>query len=228
MREWRYPFALLGIVFVLIGYALWPKHHPIPVLIYHDVATSTQMHDSYTVETTLLARELDHLKSEGYTPLSFATATTLRETHQLPKKPIIISFDDALPGQRLALDMLKAREMPATFFIASDLVGDAVHLNWTDVRAIAAAGMEIGGHTAHHTHVSELDETGLENEIVGDKRHIEAELGREISVFAYPFRELTENAQTYVDQAGYTVVRDTAAYKSTVMTNSFDAFLKAI
>lgn len=228
MREWRYPFAMLGIIFVLIGYAFWPKTSAIPVLIYHDIATSTQLSDSYTVERSLLARELDHLRSNGYTPMTFFTAETLRAERKLPKKPIIITFDDALPGQLFALDELRSRTIPATFFIPSSLVGDAAHLRWDDVRAIAAAGMEIGGHTANHVRVGEINETGLENEIVGDKNHIEAELGKTITVFAYPFREPTDVAQSYVDKAGYAIVRDTPAYAGTVMTNSFDAFLRAI
>jgi hypothetical protein len=103
MHAWRYPFALLGIVFVLIGYAFWPKHSTIPVLIYHDISSSTQPADSYTVERSLLSEEFDHLQKNGYTPLSFATAQTLLSEHKLPKRPIIISFDDALPGQALAI-----------------------------------------------------------------------------------------------------------------------------
>lgn len=228
MQQWRYPFAILGIVFVLIGYAFWPKQRTIPVLIFHDVASSTRPADSYTVEQSLLSRELDHLKASGYTPLTFSVAETLRKQKRLPAKPVILSFDDALPGQMLALSELKSRGMSATFFVPSDLVGDAVHMNWNDVRTIAAAGMEIGGHTANHVHLGDLNEDGLTREIIGDKQRIEAELGRTITVFAYPFQEQTEAAPDTVRSAGYTIVRDSPEFRSTVMVNSFDSFLKAI
>jgi peptidoglycan/xylan/chitin deacetylase (PgdA/CDA1 family) len=215
-------------VFVLIGFAVWPRHHAIPVLIYHDVATSTRPSDAYTTELTLLNRELDYLKTEGYTPLSFSSAQMLSEQKRLPKKPVILTFDDALPGHMRALEALRAHGFAATFFIPSDLVGDSVHLSWRDVQALAAAGMEIGGHTANHAHVRELNAVGLENEIVGDKRHIEAEIGKPITVFAYPFQERTAESDAIVANAGYTIVRDTKEFRSTVLKNSFEIFLAAL
>lgn len=228
MNQWRYPFALLGIVFILIGYAFWPKNSLIPVLIYHDISAAKQPTDSYTVERELLARELDHLKTKGYTPLTFAGAQLLREQNKLPNKPIIISFDDALPGQRQVIDLLRERGMSATFFIPSDLVGDTTHMSWDGIRSVAGAGMEIGGHTKNHVHLREMKGEGLTNEIVGDKQHIEAEIGKPITVFAYPYREKSDAADEIVARAGYTIVRDAPAFRSTVMINSFEAFLKAL
>ncbi len=219
---------MLGIVFVLIGYAFWPGQSPIPVLIYHDISTSTRPTDSYTVESDLLERELDHLIANGYTPLTFVSAELLRAENKLPKRPIILTFDDGLPGQNVALALLRSRNTSATFFISSDLIGDSVHLNWEQVRAIAAAGMEIGGHSANHVHVPELNETGLLNEVTGDKHRIESEIGKPITVFAYPFQEKSDAGDAEVARAGYTIIRDTAEYKSTVMTNSFEAFLGAL
>ncbi len=227
---WRYPFALLGIVFILIGYAFWPRHRTIPVLIYHDVATSTHPADGYTVESTLLSKELAYLKENGYTPLSFAVAQTLAASSHLPEHPIILTFDDALPGQsENVLPQLIAQGIPATFFITSDLVGDSAHMNWQDVLAIASAGMEIGGHSKTHAHLQTESDAALVNEIAGDKTNIEHEIGHPITVFAYPFEEHDTRTDAAVQNAGYTIVRDDdARFRSTVLTNSFDAFLKAI
>ncbi len=228
VSAWRYPFALFGIILVLIGYAFWPKQSLIPVLIYHDIGTSTLPSRSYTVEAALLSRSLDYLQKEGYTPLTFTTATLLQENDSLPKKPIIISFDDALPGHMLAAQILRSRNLSATFFINSDLVGDSVHLSWEHVRSIASASMEIGGHTANHIHPLEMNVIGLEHEIVADKQRIETEIGKPIVVFAYPFQERNEYTDTVVERAGYTIVRDSPTFKSSVMTNSFDSFLYAL
>ncbi len=228
LGPWRYPFALLGIVFVLIGYALWRHDSRIPVLIYHDVSASARPQGDYTVELALFTKQLDYLRESGYTPLTFATATILREQRQLPAKPVIITFDDALPGQMLVVPLLQTRGIPATFFVTSGLVGDSAHLSWDNIRAIADSGMEIGGHTANHVHPLHMNEIGLTNEIRGDKQHIEAELGKTISVFAYPFQERDEKTDLIVAKAGYTIVRDTTAFRSTVMTNSFESFLSAL
>lgn len=227
---WRYPYALLGIVFVLIGVSLWPRHTTVPVLIYHDIATSSQPSDSYTVEASLLSRELDYLKEEGYTQLTFAAAQTLAENNKLPQRAIVITFDDALVAQYShALPLLRSHGISATFFITSDLIDTRRYLSWAQVRALSDAGMEIGGHSRTHPHLLPLTDPQLQNEVTGDKTNIERELGRGINVFAYPFQEHDARTDAVVQAAGYTIVRDdTKHFRSTVMTNSFDEFLKAI
>ncbi len=221
-------YALLGTVIVLLGYVLFRHDDRIPVLIYHDISPGPQLSSSYTVDVSLLRRELEYLQNEGYTPLTFAAAALLRAEGKLPEKPIILSFDDALPGHMHALTQLQTKRMTAIFFVNSDLLGDATHLSWDNVREIADAGMEIGGHTANHVHPLQLNEVGLFVEIIGDKQHIEREIGKPVTVFAYPFQERNAETDRIVEHAGYSIVRDTPDYKSTVMTNSFEAFLQAI
>ncbi len=228
ISAWKYPYALLGIAFVLVGYALWPSQK-IPVLIYHDISTSTYPAEAFTTEATLLERELRYLQDKGYTTLSFANAAVLSESKKLPNKPVILTFDDALRGHsELALPLLRKHGLHATFFINSDIVGDAVHMRWEDVQKISEAGMEIGGHGATHAHVLQLNDAGLRREVADDKKRIEQEIGRAISVFAYPFQERSDRTDAAVIESGYTLLRDTSSFKNTVMTNSFDAFLEAL
>jgi peptidoglycan/xylan/chitin deacetylase (PgdA/CDA1 family) len=89
--------------------------------------------------------------------------------------------------------------------------------------------MEIGGHSKTHAHLISLSDEKLTDEIVGDKITIEQEIGKPIAVFAYPFLEHDARTDAVVKNAGYTVVRDDPKqFKGTVMTNSFDVFLKAL
>jgi peptidoglycan/xylan/chitin deacetylase (PgdA/CDA1 family) len=64
---------------------------------------------------------------------------------------------------------------------------DELYMNWDDVRALDAAGVELGGHTIHHEILARLDARGCEQEIAGSKRALEAGLGHAIESFAYPF-----------------------------------------
>ena len=219
----------IGLVFIVI--AQWStKHDPIPVLIYHGIAATTTLSDAYDVEASLLSRELDYLNQHSYTPLTFADARSLAEKNRLPKHPVIISFDDTLRSQvTSALPLLQKHNMPATFFINSDWVGNSEYMNWDDVRALAAAGMEIGGHSETHAHLAVLDDAALVREVSGDKVNIEREIGKPVIVFAYPYQEYDARTDAAVQHTGYTIVRDDASrFKSAVMTNSFDAFLQAI
>ncbi|MBL8862868.1 MAG: polysaccharide deacetylase family protein [Planctomycetes bacterium] len=64
---------------------------------------------------------------------------------------------------------------------------DALYMTWDDVRALQAAGLEIGGHTVSHAILSKLDERAQDAEIAGCARALEAGLGRAPESFAYPF-----------------------------------------
>jgi len=59
-------------------------------------------------------------------------------------------------------------------------------LTWSQVRAMARAGVEFGSHTVTHSILSTLDESSLERELASSKRRIESELEKECHAFAYP------------------------------------------
>ena len=59
-------------------------------------------------------------------------------------------------------------------------------MTWDMVREMFLGGMSIGGHTASHPVLAQLDTQAQEEEIVISKRRIEAELGEPIDVFSYP------------------------------------------
>lgn len=59
-------------------------------------------------------------------------------------------------------------------------------LSWSQVRAMAAAGVEFGSHTVHHPILATLDDSALRRELVESKQRIEAELKQECYALAYP------------------------------------------
>lgn len=79
-------------------------------------------------------------------------------------------------------------------------------MTWDMAREMAAAGMEIGGHTVKHCLLSRLDEAAQRDEIAGGQQRITKEIGRAASVFAYPvgsadaFEDATKRA---VADAGF-------------------------
>lgn len=54
------------------------------------------------------------------------------------------------------------------------------------LKALHAAGMEIGGHTHRHPIISRLDDAATRAEITAGKEWLEARLGNKLRVFAYP------------------------------------------
>ena len=82
-----------------------------------------------------------------------------------PEKLVAITFDDGyLDNATTAAPILKELDVPATFFISTDMIGggrpfphdvlrDRVpqdHMSWDDVRSLAAQGFDIGSHTCSH------------------------------------------------------------------------------
>jgi peptidoglycan/xylan/chitin deacetylase (PgdA/CDA1 family) len=59
-------------------------------------------------------------------------------------------------------------------------------LNWDQVRAMSAVGIEFGSHTVSHPILATLPSAELESELRNSKHAIEAELGIECYAFAYP------------------------------------------
>jgi peptidoglycan/xylan/chitin deacetylase (PgdA/CDA1 family) len=59
-------------------------------------------------------------------------------------------------------------------------------MTWDHVRALAKAGMDVESHTRRHRVLQTLDPASLEDELVGSRQDLEAELGRPVRVLAYP------------------------------------------
>lgn len=115
---------------------------------------------------------------------------------------VAITFDDAIDSfGAVAAPRLSEAGLPATVFVVSDRVGETNHwghasdtlvprmdlLGWEQLRAIAAAGFELGAHTRTHPDLRRLDGAALRDELEGCSHRIETETGQRPRTFAYPF-----------------------------------------
>ncbi len=233
-------FVLLLIIIAVVVLFVIEQKKPFAVLVYHDVSSMHMPADSLTIEADVLARELDYLKSRGYVSLPLAEATRLYNEDELPARAIVLTFDDASRQQvLLALPLLKARGMRATFFVPSEWIGDSGRLTQDDIRTLIAAGMEIGGHTREHAHLYGLSSQQLADEIASDKALLEEITGGEILTFAYPYGEYDTRIVASVREAGYVASRTSRPHETTsesghalfgahVLTNDFERFLAAL
>jgi glycosyltransferase involved in cell wall biosynthesis/peptidoglycan/xylan/chitin deacetylase (PgdA/CDA1 family) len=76
-------------------------------------------------------------------------------------------------------------------------------LDWDGVRALRAAGVEIGGHTRSHPILPRTDPDRARAEIVGGRERLEAELGMPVAGFASPNGDLDDTAVRLVGEAGF-------------------------
>ena len=59
-------------------------------------------------------------------------------------------------------------------------------MTWDQVRALARAGMDVESHGRRHRVLQTLDVAGLDDELSGSRRELEAQLGRPVRAVAYP------------------------------------------
>jgi peptidoglycan/xylan/chitin deacetylase (PgdA/CDA1 family) len=135
---------------------------PLVSLVWHDVAT-TPGRDKLAVTPRELKRQLEYVRRQGYTPVTLAQVIRAhRGQGRLPRKPILLCFDDGLKSYRdVALPLLRAYGYPSVLSVVTGwLDGKDVPkayvgklLSWRDLRTLVRSPLvEIASHTddLHH------------------------------------------------------------------------------
>ena len=183
----------------------------LPALLYHRVGPAVDgVHRDLTVSPDAFARQMRWLDRRGYTPISpTAWYEWCCARAALPRKPILITFDDAyadLPQH--ALPILQRHKFTATIFVVTRRLGgvsdwDPVHLPIMSAQQVvewSQAGIEFGAHGRTHRDLSTLSQQDLDFEVVGCREDLEQIVGRKVAAFAYPFGSHSEAARGVVER----------------------------
>jgi peptidoglycan/xylan/chitin deacetylase (PgdA/CDA1 family) len=84
------------------------------------------------------------------------------------------------------LEFLDGFEREHGHVVSDDDAARSRPLAWSHIHEMSAAGVEFGSHTVTHPILSRLDDDALERELVQSRDTLERELGRTISILAYP------------------------------------------
>ncbi|MGC5364961.1 polysaccharide deacetylase family protein [Streptomyces sp. DT24] len=153
------------------------------------------------------------LAERGLTPLTTAAlGRAWRTGGPLPPRPVLITFDDGYEGvHRYALPVLAAHGFAATVFVTTGWLRGPYEeagapdtmLDWDQVRELASAGAEIGGHSHTHPELDQLDDGRLRSETVRCREIIGAELGAAPASFAHPYGYSDRRVRRAVRTAGF-------------------------
>jgi peptidoglycan/xylan/chitin deacetylase (PgdA/CDA1 family) len=172
---------------------------PIVILFYHRVAQ--QQDNPWTIANHRFETHLRWL-GRRYEFISLAeTQRRLRDgcSHQ---PAVSITFDDGYADNcEFALPYLIKHRIPCTYFVSSHNVleghpfphdvqnGLPLRTNTEDqIRALAAAGIEIGTHTKNHVDLGKVtDPAALNSEIVSSREQLESVIQRPVRYFAAPY-----------------------------------------
>ncbi|MBO0653314.1 polysaccharide deacetylase family protein [Streptomyces triculaminicus] len=189
---------------------------PVPILMYHSVAHSpARAAYGLSVSPASFGEQMGLLARHGFTPLTAGgLAAAWRTGAALPPKPVLITFDDGYEGvHRYALPVLAAYGFTATLFASTGWLrgehetGGALDLmlHWEQVRELAAAGLEIGGHSHTHPQLDQLTDDRLRFEVTHCRDVLTSELGHPPESFAYPYGYSSRRVRDTVRAAGFGV-----------------------
>lgn len=174
----------------------------LPVLMYHRIGPGLAgTRPSLTVSPGRFERQMRWLKNNGYKTISVSQwIAWCRDGSELPKNPVILTFDDGYAETAdYALPVLKRNGMTGTVFVVTGEVGgvnrwdvvegsSALRLMDADqIRKWANEGIEFGAHSRTHPYLTALEPTQLSEEIVGSREDLARLTGRSVVSFAYPY-----------------------------------------
>jgi peptidoglycan/xylan/chitin deacetylase (PgdA/CDA1 family) len=186
----------------------------VPILMYHAVATApNDATRELSVAPEAFAEQMALIGDLGLTPVRTADlAARWRSGKPLPDRPVLITFDDGYEGvHRHALPVLARHGFPATLFVSTGWLkgphdtggGLDTMLDWRQVRELAGADVEIGGHSHTHPQLDQLPDERLRSELVLCKEIIGDELGTVPESFAYPYGYSSRRVRETVRETGY-------------------------
>lgn len=183
----------------------------LPILMYHYVEIVADKRDtmrkSLDILPTVFDAQIKTLQNAGYT---FLTASQIPDILDgklaLPQKPIVLTFDDGYRDFYTdAYPVLKKYHVPATAYVVPGFLDKPNYLFKTQLDEINRDGLvEIAAHTVHHAYLKGMNLEKAKKEIVDSKNELEAEIGKPVVSFAYPYGAFDLKIADLVKQAGFT------------------------
>ncbi|PIQ15386.1 MAG: hypothetical protein COW67_08720 [Flavobacteriales bacterium CG18_big_fil_WC_8_21_14_2_50_32_9] len=173
----------------------------IPILMYHNIVEQEIPNAPDWITIALLEQQLAYLQKKKYT---FITPHLLLTPHLLPKKPILITFDDGYENvYKLAFPILKEYNINFSLFLIANFLSDetitkfntwdaekrpkAAHLSKKMIiEMLNSKLLTIGSHSFSHQTFHQLTEKEINDELMLSKKQLESFFLIPITYFSYP------------------------------------------
>lgn len=202
----------------------------IPVVMYHSLLKDAKMQNNYVIGPNRFEEDLKYLKKNGYTTVLMADLIDYVEKGApLPKKPILLTFDDGYYNNYLyAFPLLKKHDMKAVISIigkhtdefskVDDNHATYSHVTWKQIQEMCGSGLvEIQNHSYDgHDNlkgrkgVSQMSGESLENyqgflkkDTMKLQEKIHNATGIYPTTFTYPFGAISTNSPNIIQSLGF-------------------------
>lgn len=121
------------------------------------------------------------------------------------KPQVALSFDAAWGNEdtQQILEVLQKQDVKVTFF----MTGGWVEKYPEDVKAIAAAGHDLGNHSQNHPHMSQLSDAQCATEIMEVHHKVKELTGVDMSLFRPPYGDYNDTLIDTANANGYHVIQ---------------------
>ncbi len=182
----------------------------VPILMYHlvnDPPAGGQGLPELYVAKSDFAGQMRWLKAQRYSAVTEQQLYDLwRRGIALPRRPVVISFDDGYRSVWAnALPVMKREGLRGVLNLEISELSqpDQGGITPEQVRALLAAGWELDSHTMTHPDLTTLDDATLRQELAAPRRAIRRQFGRPARFFCYPAGRYDPRVVAAVKRAGY-------------------------
>lgn len=202
----------------------------VPIIMYHSILKDTSKSGKYVITPMQFEEDLKYLRDNGYTAIFMQDLIDyVYDEKELPKKPIILTFDDGYYNNYLyAYPLLKEYNQKAVISIIgkyTDLYTDTPdenanysHITWDNVREMRESGLvEIQNHS-YDMHTTDKGRNGTKKKkgesleeyakVLGDDiGKLQAEFKEKLSytptTFTYPFGSISLDSVDIIKNMGF-------------------------
>ncbi len=160
----------------------------VPVLCYHRIENGRN--DEYTVTPATFNAHLQILADSGYHTINpDELYNYLVFNHELPEKPVMITFDDSrVEHATIAAPQLEKFGFRGVFFIMTITYNKKNYMSTEQLSALSKAGHTVGFHSWDHTRATwYTNDSVVRVNIVEPKKKLEEIIGKPVEYFAYPY-----------------------------------------
>jgi peptidoglycan/xylan/chitin deacetylase (PgdA/CDA1 family) len=139
------------------------------------------------VSPELFKKQMNFLKKNNYKVISLEEYCVLvKNNTPLPKKIVIITFDDGFKDNLEAFAVLRELNYPATVFLIVNKIDQPGYLTRKDIGDILKnTKITIGAHTLSEAYLPDLHGKMLKREICLSKQKLKNLFGYKVKTFAY-------------------------------------------
>ena len=201
----------------------------VPILCYHNLGPESK--GRLLLGAPQFEQQMRYLKEQGYRVVSMSQFIEwMQLKRQMPMRSVVLTFDDGYKAfKTYAQPILKELGFTATLFVYTDYIGAGRNaLSWDELKTLAAEGVDVQAHSKSHGNLrraqGENDQQysrRMEAELSEPLKQFQRNLGRPVTLLAYPYGSTDDGVVAKVKEYGYMAAFTVRRQGSPVFVQTF-------